>query len=139
LLVVVALSGCRGFFDVPPVSPDATAQPDGPSVPVGYVQSAANTVTAGNSVTASFPLAQQMYIHLGVFEYTGIAGVDTSTGTVGTASDSPHSGEVTTTNAHDLLFAALTSIPIRRGYRRPTTNASTQADWVMQLLALKAQ
>lgn len=227
-LLVVGLAGCRGFFDVPPVSPDAS--PDAAGAPVAYIQSAAITITSSSGATVGFPLAQhagntnllvigwapgtlvsisdssantyaaatapmqagdgwtqqiyiattiaggadrvtvtfsggQTYAHLGIFEYSGIAGVDQSVGAFGTAGSPPTTSEVTTTSAHDLLFAALTaqnainatvieSAATRLsgqeylmgdqevtsvGSYRAVTTANTQGDWVMQLLALRAQ
>jgi hypothetical protein len=228
LLVIVGLAGCRGFFDVPPVSPDAA--PDAPGVPIAYVQSAASSITSASSVTVGFPLAEtagnanlivigwspgslvsmndsranhymaatgpmqagdgwtqqiflatdvaggadtvnvtfntgQVYAHLGIFEYSGIAGVDQSVGAIGTASSRPGTPALATSSAPDLLFAALSAqnainTTIVQSYTSrlsgseyliadqeattagsyaAMTSAVPQADWVMQLLALRAQ
>jgi hypothetical protein len=230
LLVVGALAGCRGFFDTPPVTPDAPPAPDAAPIPVAYVQSAASSVTASTSVTIGLPLTQQggdanvlivgwaggslvsiadanhnaytsatgvmqaadgwnqqiylatniggasntinvsfdsqVYAHVGVVEYMGIAGIDATAGAVGTANDRPESNSVTTTHAHDLLVAALsaqnaintTSVAqnftsrlsgseylsadsevTSTGAYGATCIAVTQGDWVMQLLALRAR
>jgi hypothetical protein len=227
-LLVVSLAGCRGFFDTPPVTPDAPPSPDAPAAPVAYVQSAANSITASNSVTVGFPLAQragnanflvigwadgslvsvhdgngnvymaatgpmqagdgwnqqiylatnivegantvnvsfdaQLYAHVGILEYSGIAGIDQSTGAIGTASSSPQTSSINT-SGHDLLLAVLSAQnPINTtivpsftsrlsgseylvadaetqnpGMFDAVTTAHTQADWVMQLLALRAE
>jgi len=229
-LLVVGLAGCRGFFDVPPVSPDAAAPPDAPAMPIAYVQSAATSITSSSSATVGFPLAEhagntnllvigwapgtlvsindsnantytaatgpvqaadgwtqqiyiatnivggadtvnatfssgQAYAHFGIFEYSGIAGVDQSVGAIGTAGSPPMTTALTTTSDHDLLFASLSAqnainttvvgmytsrlsgqeyvmadkeVTTAGSYSAITT-ANTQADWVMQLLALRGQ
>lgn len=57
-LIVVGLAGCRGFFNTPPVPPDAPPAIDGPAGSIRYVQS--QLVSDNATYTqAQFPLAQQ--------------------------------------------------------------------------------
>jgi hypothetical protein len=155
---LVAVSDSGGNTYASAVGPTATA--------AGWTQQifvATNIKPGPNRVTATFSAGGSTEI--AVLEYTNLAGIDTSATRTGLPATSPFCTPVTTTSAHDLIFAALTSNSAvnttqlvglssrasdaqvvtaddektQLGMYATSSPAMASTDWVLQLVAFRAK